>query len=103
MYEGMSSDQIRAIIQEAQIAYEEARNREATLEGERLARIQNSVNVLTALLGDPDDPPNITSISGVLQYSDSDLEQNAGLALRLAFQGMELLTKTVRDIAENIV
>lgn len=98
----LSLDELSELIQTAALARQQA---EADLVQDRETRktsISNAIADLQALLGPVGSTPNLTSIRGVLGYTDAQMAANSGLAFRLAFQGMEKLTKTVLDLA-NVV
>lgn len=66
------------------------------------AKINEAIDDLNTLLGEVGVAPNLDSIRGVMGYSDQQLAENSGLALRLVLIGMERLTQTVLDIAHVI-
>lgn len=84
---------IRALVEQRQ----HARQQEAA---DREQAIRDAIADLDRLIG-PDNPaaPAMTSITEVRLYTRQQMQDNAGLGLELAFQGMELLARTVRDIA----
>ena len=64
------------------------------------AQLAQAISTMETLLGAEEGPPDTTSIRGVLRFSDGDMAQNAGLALRLAFLGLEQLSKATIDAAK---
>ena len=66
----------------------------------RREQVAAAVGQLDALIG-PDNPaaPGMTSLTEVRKYSREDMHANAGLGLELAFQALELLARTTRNIA----
>ena len=85
-------DQARALI----ATHEQTRAQEAAQLG---VSIHAAIDTLTGLLGPETGPPGQGDIHAMLRYSDTQLQTNAGLALRLILLGMRQLTITTRDIA----
>lgn len=83
--------------------YQRLQQAAADTDAARRARIGAAVKSLTALLG-PDQPSvaGQGSIREMRLYSDADLQQHAGLAIRLVLEGMEILTATARDVARVV-
>ena len=80
-----------------QLASEQADERES-----KRAQIGEAITDLGGLLGPTEGPPGITDIRAVRRYDTATMGANAGLALSLAFEGLEILTATVLDIAHVI-
>lgn len=80
----------------------------------RTGRIEDSIQALESLLGPIDGEPGIDNIRAIRKYDALDeaadpprprgtsLAENAGLALSLLFEGLEINTAVVRDIATTI-
>lgn len=102
MFDGMTAAQIKSLIQQAQEAYQEAYDREQTLQGERSARIQEAIDQLTVLIGEDDGVPSTETLRGMQNYSDQEIAQNAVLAVRLILGSLERIALTTRDIAESV-
>lgn len=66
------------------------------------AQLADAITSMEVLLGPAEGNANTDSIRGVLRFSDADMAQNAGLALRLAFLGLEQLAKATIDAAKVI-
>lgn len=79
------------------VAREQARADEAA---QRELAIYNAVAEVDALIG-PEGltEPNMTTLNGVLLYTDAQMQQNAGIALRLAFMAVRQLARIVRNLA----
>lgn len=97
-----AAEMIRQIIQERQQAREQA-------EENRVARIHDAIAQLQNLLG-PDNPtkPTLeelmagdTNIQEMRMFTVEELNAYPGLAAQLILLGMELLTRTMIDIAES--
>lgn len=80
--------------------------RHAQLEAERRAEaVQRRESVAAAiadlegLLGPESGEPGVGDIRAVRRYAPEVMAQNSGVALALAFEGMEQLTETVLEIA----
>ena len=68
----------------------------------RKQRIAAAEATLVSLLG-PDNPAaGQGSIREMLQYSDADLHEHSGLALRLVLTGMEIQTRTMLDLVRVV-
>lgn len=102
MFNGLTAAQIKSLIQQAQEAYQEAYNREQTLQGERSARIQEAIDELTTLIGSVDGVPSTETLRGMQNFTDQEIEQNAVLAVRLILASIEKIALTTRDIAESV-
>lgn len=92
-----------ALMQAVAELYQRLQQAAADTDAARRARIGAAVKSLTALLG-PDQPSAAGqgSIREMRLYSDADLQQHAGLAIRLVLEGMEILTATARDVARVV-
>ena len=97
----MSLEELRALLAQVsaridQIVYEEQNKR-----ADARQRLIDSISTLNALIG-PDNPtePGLTSLTEVRLFSQQDMGNNAGLALALAFQALEILARATRDIAQ---
>ena len=89
-----------ALMQAAAELYQRLQQTAADTDSARRARIGAAVKSLTDLLG-PDQPSAAGqgSIREMRLYPDADLQQHAGLVIRLVLEGMEILTATARDVA----
>ena len=96
-------EELEAIIRAAYARDLELQQQAADSDQQRRQRIAQAVDSLTALLG-PDHPSAAGqgSIREMRLYSDADLQQHAGLAIRLVLEGMEILTATARDVARVV-
>ena len=92
-----------ALMQAVAELYQRLQQAAADTDAARRARIGAAVQSLTDLLG-PDQPSAAGqgSIREMRLYSDADLHQHAGLAIRLVLEGMEILTATARDVARVV-
>lgn len=94
----LTDDELRALLSQADaLLAARARDNEAT-EADLRVQVGQAIAALDALIGDGD-PKGLDSLVAVQQYTDAEMGANAGLALRLAFIGMEQLARTTRDIA----
>lgn len=97
---GMTDDELQALL--AQLHSEQlaradrARDRASTVH----AGIEAVEKAMRTLIG-PDGltTPNQTSIRGMRLYTDAQLQQYAGLALRLVLTGLEQIADAVADLA----
>lgn len=96
----LSTSELAQLSELIGIEYAQSLADRATVDEERRVYIAQAVSALEDLLGSESSPANLTSIRGVLQYSDAQMGANAGLAFRLVFLGMEELTKTTLSIAK---
>ena len=82
--------------------HEQLLSQAQTEQQDRRDRITAAITTLDTLLGPEEGPPGLDSIRAVRRYDEQAMGQHAGLALSLAFAGMEQLAATVRDIAATI-
>lgn len=68
----------------------------------RTGRIEGAIAALDTLLGPVGAPPGVDSIRAVRGYDGQTMADNAAIALPLGFEGLEILTTVVRDIAATI-
>ena len=79
------------------VAREQARADEAA---QRELAIFNAAAEVDALIGAEDlTEPDMATLNGVLLYTDEQMQQNAGIALRLAFMAIRQLAYIVRNLA----
>lgn len=95
----LSAAELSELSQQVAVLHKQTEAAEESLRTLRREQIQESIVSLENLLGVQGGPANLTSIRGVLQFTDAQMAANSGLAFRLAFQGLEILTKTTLDIA----
>lgn len=69
---------------------------------QRRAQISEAITDLGALLGPVEGVAGIGDIRAVRRYDAETMGANAGLALSLAFEGLEILTTTILNIAHVI-
>lgn len=91
--------QLSRDVADAYVAREAA---DAADDAERKARIAAADATLVALLGPDNAAAGQGSIRAMLRYSDTDLQNHAGLALRLVLTGMEIQTRTMLDIVRVV-
>lgn len=109
-FTGKSAAEILDIIAAAQTALYAAQQAEATTDADRRLRVGAAIAGLESLLGAVGAPAGVESIRAIREFDDVDvaegrprghtLGENAGLALSLAFEGLEILSALVRDIAK---
>jgi len=61
--------------------------------------IAATVGTLDALIGPDDAVPGLDSLTAVRKYDAATMGANAGLGLDLAFLGIDVLARAVRDLA----
>lgn len=71
-----------------------------TLDEQRRAAIGEAIATLTTLLGPENATANLNNIRGVLQFTNEQMAANSGIAFRLIFQGMQILTETTLEVAK---
>jgi len=98
----LSKEEIEELIRQADQRLAQFRLDEHNAQNARTIRIEDSITALDGLLGPEGAKPGIDSIRAVLGFDGKTMVANAAIALPLAFQGLEILTKVVRDIATTI-
>ena len=98
----LSIAEIEALFTQLSERLNQLRAEAATEDAERREGIEAAQAQLAALLGPEGAAPGTSSIRAVRGYSAQVMGENAGIALELAFTGLEMLTKTVADIAAVI-
>ena len=101
-YDTMPLAELSKTLSEVSAAYRAREAADAAAEAQRKQRIAAAEATLVSLL----DPDNATagqgSIREMLQYSDTDLHEHSGLALRLVLTGMEIQTRTMLDLVRVV-
>lgn len=95
----LTADELAALVTEATQLLQGLREQEREDSETRKDDIQASIAALDALLGPVDGDPGVDSIRAVRQHDEQTMGENAGLALSLAFEALEIVTTTTRDIA----
>ena len=101
--EQLSLEELNSLLQQiypwVHLREEERRQSQA----ESKVSVAESIEGLDALIG-PDNPttPTLNSLTEIQLFSQEELKENAGLALKQVFVGIELLARIVRDIAHSI-
>lgn len=96
----LTATELSLLSQQVAVLHKQTEAAEETLRETRRQQIQAAIASLDALLGPVGGPATLTSIRGVQAFTDAQMAANAGLAFRLVFQGMEILTKTTLDLAK---
>lgn len=97
--ENMTTDQLRDLLTQIDLLIQQRRAQELADDEQLRADIGEAVATLDGLLGPADGDPGVDSIRAVRRYDAQTMGENAGLALSLAFEALEILTATTRDIA----
>lgn len=98
----LTAVKVEALLLALQTRLDQIRLGELDAQHARTGRIEGSVIALDALLGPVDSVPGVESIRAVRGYDGETMAANAAIALPLAFEGLEILTHVVRDIATSI-
>lgn len=95
----LSLEEIRELSDRLSERYNDLQRQAADTQTDRRARVGAAIAQLDTLLGPTEGAPGTGNIRAVRRYDGETMAQNAHVALPLAFQGLEALTATVRDIA----
>ena len=101
-YDTMPLAELGKILDEVSAAYRAREAADADSKARRRQRIAAAENTLVALLGPDKATAGQGSIREMLQYSDADLHEHSGLALRLVLTGMEIQTRTMLDLVRVV-
>ena len=101
-YDTMPLAELSKILSEVSAAYRAREAADAAAETQRKQRIAAAETTLVALLGPDNATAGQGSIREMLRYSDTDLHEHSGLALRLVLTGMEIQTRTMLDIVRVV-
>lgn len=98
----LTLDELRDLIDAMNNRYAELIAEQSTDRENRRTDIGGAVTALESLLGLSEGEAGISDIRAIRRHDVQTMGENAGLALSLAFEGMEILTATVLDIAHVI-
>ena len=101
-YDTMPLAELGKILNEISAAYRAREAADAAAETQRKQRIAAAEATLVALLGPDNATAGQGSIREMLQYTDADLLEHSGLALRLVLTGMEIQTRTMLDLVRVV-
>ena len=101
-YDAMPLAKLSKILDEVSAAYRAREAADAAAETQRKQRIAAAEATLVSLLGPDKATAGQGSIREMLQYSDADLHEHSGLALRLVLTGMEIQTRTMLDLVRVV-
>ena len=101
-YDTMPLAELGKILNEISAAYRAREAADAAAETQRKQRIAAAEATLVSLLGPDNATAGQGSIREMLQYSDTDLHEHSGLALRLVLTGMEIQTRTMLDLVRVV-
>ena len=101
-YDAMPLAELGKILNEISAAYRAREAADAAAETQRKQRIAAAEATLVALLGPDNATAGQGSIREMLQYTDADLHEHSGLALRLVLTGMEIQTRTMLDLVRVV-
>ena len=101
-YDTMPLAELSKILSEVSAAYRAREAADAAAEAQRKQRIAAAEAALVSLLGPDNATAGQGSIREMLQYSDADLHEHSGLALRLVLTGMEIQTRTMLDLVRVV-
>ena len=109
MIEDMTIAELTALINQATAQLRLRREQEQQEEQDRRSQIADAVATLEVLLGPEGATPDVNSIRAVRAFDMLDVAngktpgttmgENAGLALSLAYAGLEQLTSTLLNVA----
>lgn len=95
----LTISELRELVAVATAAFRAAEQAEQAEQEVRRAQISAAITTLETLLGPVDGEAGVDSIRAVRRYDEQTMGENAGLALNLAFNGLEQLTTTVLNLA----
>lgn len=98
----LTEAEVRELLSQLQLRLEQLRIEARDTQTERTERITGAITALDTLLGAEDAAAGVGSIRAVRGYPGEVMAEHAAVALPLAFQGLEILTTVVRDIAATI-
>ena len=101
-YSAMTLSEISEILTEASEAYRAREASDALAKAQRKQRIAAAEATLVSLLGPDNATAGQGSIREMMQYSDADLHEHSGLALRLVLTGMEIQTRAMLDLVRVV-
>ena len=101
-YDTMPLAELGKILNEISAAYRAREAADADTKARRKQRIAAAEATLVALLGPDNATAGQGSIREMMQYSDADLNEHSGLALRLVLTGMEIQTRTMLDLVRVV-
>lgn len=98
--DGMTVEELQQVVTDAQTLIEQKIHEQQQGEQDARARLTESINTLTALIG-PDEPtaPGLDSLTEVRLFSEQEMAEYSGLAHTLEFLALEIVARAVRDIA----
>lgn len=97
---GLNQDETAALIALLVQQREEKQINEAQNEAQKRDQITAARDALSTLLGDPNGTvPDESTIYGLLRHDNNTLQENSGRAIHLILEGLEILTRTTRDIS----
>ena len=98
----LTIDELRDLMSALNSRYAELVAEQTTEREVRRADIGGAITALGTLLGAVDGAPGTADIRAIRRYDVQTMGENAGLALSLAFEGMEIMASTILDIAHVI-
>ena len=98
----LTEAEVQELMGQLSLRLEQLRVEARDSQTERAERITAAIGTLDALLGAEDAEPGTDSIRAVRGYTGEVMAEHAAIALPLAFQGLEILTTVVRDLAATI-
>ena len=101
-YDTMPLAELSKILDQVSAAYRAREAADADTKAQRKQRIAAAEATLVSLLGPDKATAGQGSIREMLQYSDVDLHEHSGLALRLVLTGMEIQTRTMLDLVRVV-
>ena len=101
-YDAMPLAALSKILDQVSAAYRAREAADADTKAQRKQRIAAAEATLASLLGPDKATAGQGSIRAMLQYSDADLHEHSGLALRLVLTGMEIQTRTMLDLVRVV-
>ena len=93
-------DELRDLMNRASVRIDQLIAEEQGVREDARSRLAASITTLDNLIG-PENPeePGLESLSEVLLFTQEEMGAATGLAHRLAFLALDILTRAVRDIA----
>lgn len=98
----LTSDELRALISQADARLTQLSHDAQQTEDTLRADITATIATLDALIGPDDAASGTGSIAAVLGHDGAKMAQYAAITLPLIVRGMDILARTVRDLARVV-
>ena len=96
----LTADELNALAVQIATAIQQRQNDAETTKADLRASVGGVIATLDALIGPDTTTKGVNTINQIRNYTQAEMQTNAGVGLAKAFEALDILATTVRDLAK---